>query len=48
MTESYPWLHQMIKKNSKGFVLGLNDGKSENAQRQQKVRTRINLYIDNN
>ena len=26
MTESYPWLDQMVKKNAKGFVLGSNDG----------------------
>jgi len=33
MTESYPWLDQMVKKSAKGYVLGQNDGKSENAQR---------------
>ena len=48
MTESYPWLDQMVKKSAKGYVLGQNDGKSENAQRQDKVRRRINLYIENN
>jgi len=48
MTESYPWLDQMVKKNAKGFVLSSNDGKSENAQRQEKVRRRINIYTDNN
>ncbi len=48
MTESYPWLDMMVKKNAKGFVLGSNDDKGENTQRQEKVRRRINLYIENN
>jgi len=48
MSENYPWLQHMINKNAKGFLMS-NTGKNpETNARQQKVREKISLYIENN
>ena len=47
MTEAYPWLHFIASKESKTYLMPSLIKGASNA-RQEKVRQKINQYIENN